>query len=128
MADVSRNDPYENSRLLGYYPFSGYLRERFGCKVHKVSLHGGFTCPTRDGTRGFGGCAYCANESFSPQAGRPIRPIAEVLPLTHSVRLVRAICLNNYHWKLTGDLSYIIIFILVMGFFAIRRLKKRLVN
>jgi len=77
VADVSRNDPYENCRLLGYYPFSGYLRERFGCKVHKVSLHAGFTCPNRDGTRGFGGCAYCANESFSPRAGRPIRPIAE---------------------------------------------------
>ena len=58
----------------------------------------------------------------------PIRPIAEALPLTHSVRLVRAICLNNYHWKLTGDLAYIIIFSLVMGFFAVRRLKKRLVN
>jgi len=77
VAGVSQHDPYEHCRLLGYYPFSKYLRERFGCKVSKVSLHAGFTCPNRDGTRGFGGCAYCVNESFSPAAGRPIRPVAE---------------------------------------------------
>ena len=61
----------------GYYPFSEYLRRRFGCKVHKVSLHAGFTCPNRDGTIGVGGCTYCVNESFSPQAGRARRPIRE---------------------------------------------------
>ena len=53
---------------LGYYPFSEYLRRRYGCKVQKVSLHAGFTCPNRDGRVGVGGCTYCANESFSPQA------------------------------------------------------------
>lgn len=62
---------------LGYYPFSQYLKERFGCKVHKVSLHAGFTCPNRDGRVGTGGCTYCANESFSPQAGKPFRPVRD---------------------------------------------------
>jgi uncharacterized protein len=62
---------------LGYYPFSEYLKRRFGCKVHKVSLHAGFTCPNRDGTLGVGGCTYCVNESFSPQAGKPVRPVRE---------------------------------------------------
>jgi hypothetical protein len=62
---------------LGYYPFSRYLKERYGCKVHKVSLHAGFTCPNRDGRAGTGGCTYCANESFNPQAGKPPRPIRE---------------------------------------------------
>jgi len=62
---------------LGYYSFSDYLRSRFGCKVHKVSLHAGFTCPNRDGTAGVGGCTYCVNESFSPQAGKPRVPIAK---------------------------------------------------
>jgi hypothetical protein len=62
---------------LGYYPFSEYLKRRFGCKVHKVSLHAGFTCPNRDGKVGVGGCTYCINESFSPQAGKPIRPVHE---------------------------------------------------
>ena len=62
---------------LGYYPFSDYLKTRFGCKVHKVSLHAGFTCPNRNGTVGVGGCTYCVNESFSPQAGKPQTPIAK---------------------------------------------------
>jgi len=61
----------------GYFAFGDYLRQRYGCKVHKVSLHAGFTCPNRDGTKGVGGCTYCVNESFNPQAGRPLRSIRE---------------------------------------------------
>ena len=37
-----------------------YLRERFGCKVYKIALNGGFTCPSRDGTLGTGGCIFCS--------------------------------------------------------------------
>jgi len=57
-----------------------------------------------------------------------VQPIAEIVPLTHSVRLVRSVCLNDYKPVLLLDLLYIAIFILVVGYFAIRRLKKRLVN
>ncbi|TFG48873.1 MAG: ABC transporter [Candidatus Brocadiia bacterium] len=57
-----------------------------------------------------------------------IRPIAELLPLTHSVRLVRAVCANNYSPVLLLDLLYVVLFILIVGWFAIQRLKKRLVN
>ncbi|MFQ5956349.1 MAG: TIGR01212 family radical SAM protein, partial [Candidatus Brocadiales bacterium] len=47
-------------------------------KVHKIPIHAGFTCPNRDGHRGGGGCTYCANESFSPNARGPsIPPIKE---------------------------------------------------
>ena len=58
----------------------------------------------------------------------PLQPVAEVLPLTHSVRLVRAVCTGNYHLSLFGDLLYITVFILVIGFFAVRRLRTRLIN
>jgi len=74
---VARSDPFDNVARLGYYPFSDYLRRRFGCKVHKVSLDAGFTCPNRDGTLGVGGCTYCVNESFSPNVGGPRRSISE---------------------------------------------------
>ncbi|MFP4364200.1 MAG: ABC transporter permease [Spirochaetia bacterium] len=57
-----------------------------------------------------------------------IRPAAEIFPLTHSVRLVRAFCLNSFSWNLLFDLGYIAVFILVFGFFAIKRLKKRLIR
>jgi lipooligosaccharide transport system permease protein len=65
-----------------------------------------------------------------PVANLPpyVRPVAEVVPLTHSVRLVRAICMNNYRASLLLDLLYIAVFIVVVGFFAIARLRKRLVN
>ena len=57
-----------------------------------------------------------------------IQPIVEVVPLTHSVRLVRAVCTNNYHAFLLFDAVYMAAFITIVGYFAIKRLKKRLVN
>ena len=37
-----------------------FYRNRFGCKVYKLSLDGGFTCPNRDGTLGTRGCLFCS--------------------------------------------------------------------
>ena len=42
-----------------YKSFHDYCIENFGCKVYKLSLDGGFTCPNRDGTLGTGGCIFC---------------------------------------------------------------------
>jgi len=64
-------------KVYGYYPFSYFLRENFPVKVHKISIHAGFTCPNRDGFVGVGGCTYCANESFSPNVRETIIPIKE---------------------------------------------------
>ena len=60
-----------------YYPLSYFLKEKFPFKVHKISIHAGFTCPNSDGHVGIGGCTYCANESFSPNVGETIMPIKE---------------------------------------------------
>ncbi len=49
-----------------YYTFNSHLREKFGCKVYKVTINAGFTCPNRDGKIGKGGCIYCNNEGFNP--------------------------------------------------------------
>jgi radical SAM protein (TIGR01212 family) len=46
-------DQYFNS-------IGSYLKERFGCKVIKLSLNAGFTCPNRDGRSGTGGCIFCS--------------------------------------------------------------------
>ena len=43
-----------------YLTLSQYFRQRFGCKVYKLALDGGFTCPNRDGTVGVGGCRFCS--------------------------------------------------------------------
>ena len=42
-----------------YRDFNSYLRELYGCRVQKISLDAGLTCPNRDGSLGFGGCIYC---------------------------------------------------------------------
>jgi len=47
--------------------YSTYLKERFGTRVHKVSVDGGFSCPNRDGKLSKDGCIYCDNRSFSFQ-------------------------------------------------------------
>lgn len=49
-----------------YLNYNTYLERVFGEKVRKLSVNSGFTCPTRDGTKGIGGCTYCNNNSFSP--------------------------------------------------------------
>lgn len=36
-----------------------HYQEKFGCKVYKLSIDGGFSCPNRDGTLGTGGCIFC---------------------------------------------------------------------
>ncbi len=42
-----------------YNDFGSYLSKRFGCRVQKISIDAGFSCPNRDGTLSFGGCIYC---------------------------------------------------------------------
>lgn len=42
-----------------YNSLNQFLKNKFGTKVYKVSLFGGFTCPNRDGSKGLGGCIYC---------------------------------------------------------------------
>lgn len=48
--------------------FGQHMLSKHGERVHKLSIHAGFTCPNRDGTKGIGGCTFCNNSSFSPNA------------------------------------------------------------
>ena len=43
-----------------YTSLNQHYRQKFGCKVYKLSLDAGFTCPNRDGTVGTGGCIFCS--------------------------------------------------------------------
>ncbi len=51
--------------------FGRAMREKYGYKVHKLSIDAQFTCPNRDGTKGIGGCTFCNNSSFSPNSRKP---------------------------------------------------------
>jgi len=62
-----------------YRTLNEHYREKFGCKVYKLSLDGGFTCPTRDGTLGFGGCIFCAGDGSGAFAERSFGSIRQQL-------------------------------------------------
>ena len=50
------------------HTFGQALLRRYGERVHKLAINAGFTCPNRDGSKGRGGCSFCNNSSFSPNA------------------------------------------------------------
>jgi len=54
-----------------YHTFNYHLKHKFGCKVFKVSLNAGFTCPNIDGSKGYGGCSYCSSSGSGDFAGNP---------------------------------------------------------
>ena len=54
-----------------YYDFATFLAQYFEGKVQKISIHAGFTCPNRDGSKGTGGCTYCNNQTFNPEYCNP---------------------------------------------------------
>lgn len=58
-----------------YHTQNYSLRKRFGKKVIKISLNGGFTCPNKDGTKGVGGCIYCSNSGSGEFGGNPAEPL-----------------------------------------------------
>ena len=51
-----------------YYPLSQYLKDKFGEKVYKITIDGGFSCPNRDGTISTGGCIFCDDGGSFSQA------------------------------------------------------------
>lgn len=57
-----------------------------------------------------------------------VRPISEVLPLTHSVRITRGFALGNIEPIMLLDLAYIVVFTFAVGWIAIHRLKKKLID
>jgi len=62
--------------LKGYNNYGVYLREKFaGRRVFKVIVDAGFSCPNRDGSKGYGGCTYCNVDSFTPELPRSLSAI-----------------------------------------------------
>ncbi len=60
-----------------YNSFNHYLRQRFNCRVQRIALGGGFTCPNIDGTRGRGGCRFCDVSGSLAAYARPSLSITE---------------------------------------------------
>lgn len=65
--------------VKSYNDFGDFLRRLFPYKVQKISINAGFTCPNRDGSKGWGGCTYCNNQTFSPEYCHTEKSVTEQL-------------------------------------------------
>jgi radical SAM protein (TIGR01212 family) len=66
----------DNRRFSSY---AGYIKQKFGGRVQKLTIDAGFTCPNRDGSISTGGCTYCNNNSFNPSYCTPQKSITQQL-------------------------------------------------
>lgn len=62
-----------------YLDYSSYIKSKFGTRVQKITLDIGFSCPNRDGSKGYGGCTYCNNATFNPDYCEPTKSITKQL-------------------------------------------------
>ena len=62
-----------------YRTLNDHYREKFGCKVYKLAIDAGFTCPNRDGTAGTGGCIFCSAYGGGEFAEAPSGSITQQL-------------------------------------------------
>lgn len=58
-----------------YHTLDYFYKHKFGRKVCKISLDAGFTCPNKDGTKGYGGCIYCSKLGSGDFAGKKEKDI-----------------------------------------------------
>ncbi len=76
-AKIRREILYPWGSRRPYNSYKDFLTKKFNGRLQKVSVNAGFTCPNRDGSKGFGGCTYCNNDSFVPPYCQPGMTIAE---------------------------------------------------
>ncbi|MGD1151336.1 MAG: TIGR01212 family radical SAM protein [Syntrophales bacterium] len=60
-----------------YYDLKSFWLNRFGCRVYKLQIDAGFTCPNRDGTVSTGGCIYCDGRGSRLRQVGPLPSVAE---------------------------------------------------
>lgn len=68
-----------------YRSFNEEMKSRFGCKIYKLALSGGMTCPTRDGTLGTNGCIFCSAHGSGDFAIGRCESIAEQIEKAKTV-------------------------------------------
>ena len=60
-----------------FYSANDYYREKFGSKIIKIAIDGGFTCPNRDGKLSTKGCIFCSAKGSGDFAGSRVLSVTE---------------------------------------------------
>ncbi|WP_061313140.1 TIGR01212 family radical SAM protein [Clostridium botulinum] len=81
-----------------YHSLNYFLREKFGEKVFKISLDGGFSCPNRDGKVSKGGCVFCSARGSGDYAG------SRNFSITNQFNNVKTMMANK--WKSGKYIAY----------------------
>jgi len=66
-----------DQKQIRYLNYNQVLKNEFSERIQKISINAGFTCPNRDGLKGYGGCTYCNNQTFSPQYSLSIKSVSQ---------------------------------------------------
>lgn len=66
---MTKNKPYNT--------LNAYYKQKYNSKVAKISLNANFTCPNKDGTKGYGGCTYCSKLGSGDFAGNRFKSLTE---------------------------------------------------
>lgn len=95
-----------------YHTLDYYYKHKYGCKIAKISLNLGLTCPNKDGKVGFGGCIYCSKLGSGEFAGDPILPLKEQFESVKEMMLkkwpnCKFIAYFQANTNTYGDLNYL---------------------
>lgn len=103
------------SQLLDarYNDYTSVLKTKFAERVQKITINAGFTCPNRDGNKGWGGCTYCNNQTFSPQYCNPEKSVLTQLEegiqfFHHKYQAQKYIVYFQSYTNTYGELSHLI--------------------
>lgn len=72
-----------------YYDLKSYWINRFGCRVYKLPIDAGFTCPNRDGSVALGGCVYCDGRGSTLRQAGPLPSVGEQIRRQKALYLAR---------------------------------------
>jgi len=95
---ILMNNPFKYSNTnKRYYTYDYYLKNKYNCKVAKIGLDAGFTCPNRDGTISFGGCIFCSDGARSNE-------IKNINDLEEQYQILKKVMINK--WKELKFIAY----------------------
>ena len=96
-----------------YHTLDYYYKNKYGCKIAKISLNLGLTCPNKDGTVGYGGCIYCSKLGSGEYGGDPVKPLKEQFESVKKVMIrkwpeCKFIAYFQANTNTYGDLDYLV--------------------
>jgi hypothetical protein len=97
---------------MRYNSLNSFLKEKYGCKIYKLSLSSGLSCPNRDGKISYGGCIFCSNGGSGEFASSSVLSITEQIEnakqkVANKVKDGKYIAYFQSFTNTYGDIAYL---------------------